>query len=68
MGWILVNVYAGRLSGFEHGVRKFVCNADRPAFLKRKLVGFVVDRYHQISQVNWCLFMHFINFLSISLI
>ena len=30
------------------GVKKFVYNADWPAFLKRELVGFGIDRYHEL--------------------
>ena len=54
MGWVLVDVYATRLCGLdvlgccfklvaamvEGDIQKFVDYANRPAFLKRKLVVF----------------------------
>jgi hypothetical protein len=52
----LANVYAGKLSGLKYKFvchfklavdmdRVFVYDVDKPAFLKRKLVEFGVDKY-----------------------
>jgi hypothetical protein len=57
-----VDVYAGILSELKDslvcslklmadiiksGIRKFVCDGDRPVFLKRKLVGHDMDQSSQ---------------------
>ena len=44
--WVLVVVYAGKLLLFIiNGIQVNVDYANRTAFLKKKLVGFVLDRY-----------------------